>query len=405
MKTKDKNKKWIKFRHKIVTKIGLPIITLYSKMKYGIRIDKFKDNDRQYLILYNHQTAFDQFFVGMPFKNQLYYVASEDLFSKGKLSSVIRYLVAPIPIKKQTTDVRAILDCMKVAREGGSIAIAPEGNRTFSGKNCYMNPAIAPLARKLGLPIALFRLEGGYGVHPRWSDALRKGNGMRGYVSRVVEPEEYAPLSDAELYGLIERELYVNECEIGGVYPSKRSAEYLERAYYVCPSCGLSEFHSEGDTVTCKKCKRAVKYLPDKTLMGIGFAFPFKNTVEWYDYQCNFVSELDLSPYFDEPMYTDSASVYEVALYKNKLPLGKSCDIKLYGNRITVSKDCEFNFPFDEVSAVTVLGRNKLNIYHNKKVYQIKGDKRMNALKFVNIFYAYKGLQKGDKNNGKFLGL
>ena len=405
MKSKDKKSKWIKFRHKVVRRLGILIISPLSKIRYGIKIDPFKDNDRQYLILYNHQTAFDQFFVGMAFKKLLYYVASEDIFSNGKLSSLIRYLVAPIPIKKQTTDVRAILDCMKVAREGGSIAIAPEGNRTYSGKNCYMNPAIAPLARKLGLPLALFRLEGGYGVHPRWSDAVRKGNGMRGYVSRVVEPEEYASLSDAELSELIERELYVNECETGGIYPSGKSAEYLERAYYVCAHCGLSEFYSKGDTVSCKKCGRAARYLPDKTFEGVGCDFPFKNTVEWYDYQCDFIRALDLTKHCDEPMYTDKAMISEVALYKKKIPIGKSCDVKLYGDRICISGDAELLFPFDEVSAVTILGRNKINIYHNKRVYQMKGDVRMNALKFVNIFYAYKGTQKGEKNDVKFLGL
>ena len=38
------------------------------------------------------------------------------------------------------------------AREGGTIAIAPEGNRTYSGRPCAMNPAIGSLAKKLGLP-------------------------------------------------------------------------------------------------------------------------------------------------------------------------------------------------------------------------------------------------------------
>ena len=51
----------------------------------------------------NHQTAFDQFFIGMTFKGAVYYVASEDLFSNGWVSSLLRWLVAPIPIKKQTT--------------------------------------------------------------------------------------------------------------------------------------------------------------------------------------------------------------------------------------------------------------------------------------------------------------
>ena len=242
MKKTNKKKKWIRPRHKIVRAILYAILGTYSRIKYGIKIERFKEEEkRPYLVLYNHQTAFDQFFVGMSFKQNLYYLASEDLFSNGWVSSLIRYLVAPIPIKKQTTDVRAILNCMKVAKEGGSIAIAPEGNRTYSGKTEYMSNSIVPLAKKLNMPIALYRIEGGYGVHPRWSDVVRRGK-MKGYVSHVVYPEEYASMTDDELFEIIKKELYVNEAVADGEFRHKRLAEYLERAIYVCPYCGIAEF-------------------------------------------------------------------------------------------------------------------------------------------------------------------
>ena len=130
--------------------------------------------------------------------------------------------------------MQAVLTCIRVAKEGGTIAIAPEGNRTYSGRTEYMNPAIAGLARKLKLPIALYRIEGGYGVQPRWSDGTRKGR-MRAYVSRVIEPEEYANLSADELGDLIKEGLHVDEnCE-NGLFRSVKKAEYLERCFYVCP--------------------------------------------------------------------------------------------------------------------------------------------------------------------------
>ena len=53
---------------------------------------------------------------------------------------------------------------------------------------------------------------------------------------------------------------------------------------------------------------------------------------------------------------------------------------------------------------ITVLGKNKLNIYHDQKVYQLKGDKRFNALKYMNIFYRHKNIIGGNEN-GEFLGL
>ena len=403
---KKKQQKWMKFRHRVVRNVAMAILYPYSKIKYGIKIDKFKEQgDRPYLILYNHQTAFDQFFVGMAFKGPVYYLASEDLFSKGFVSSAIRYLVAPIPIKKQTTDIAAVLNCMRVAKEGGTIAIAPEGNRTYSGKTEYMSPSIAMLAKKLKLPIVLYHITGGFGVHPRWSDTLRKGK-MHCHVSKVIEPEEYINLTDDELFTIIEKGLFINEGIVDGIFKSDKTAEYLERAVYVCPYCGLSEFESHGREIECKKCKRVVIYGDDKRLSGKDFDFKFDFFTEWYDYQKEFVNALDVAQYYEQPMYCDKSSFSEVIVNERKNIIFEEADIRLYGNKITVNEGDadEMVFPFDEVTAVSVLGRNKLNIYHNKKVYQLKSGKRFNALKYVNIYFRYKNVSKGD-TDGKFLGL
>lgn len=405
-KKRKKSKKWMKLRHRIVTIIAYAILKPISVIKYGIDVEKFKEQgNRPYLILYNHQTAFDQFFVGMAFKGPIYYVASEDLFSNGFVSLIIRRLVAPIPIKKQTTDVAAVINCIKVAKEGGTIAIAPEGNRTYSGKTEYISPSIASLAKKVKLPIALYCIEGGYGVQPRWSDKTRKGK-MRSYVSRVIEPEEYAAMSNEELFAMIEEGLSVDEGVADAVFKSNRRAEYLERAMYVCPYCGLSEFESHDNEIECKKCHRKINYGEDKKLTGVGFDFPFSFITGWYEYQKEFVCSLDLTQYTEQPIYCDTAKLSEVILYKRKETIKKEADIRLYGNRVVIDEGNEtaISFLFEEVTAVSVLGRNKLNIYHDKSVYQLKGDKRFNALKYVNIYYHNKNVSRGD-TDGKFLGL
>lgn len=406
MAKKKKNKKWCYPRHTLVRNILNLTLGIYTKLKYNVKIEKFKEQgNRQYLVLFNHQTAFDQFFVGMCFKGATYYVASEDLFSNGFVSSLIRYLVAPIPIKKQTTDVHAVINCMRVASEGGTIAIAPEGNRTYSGKTEYMNPSISMLIRKLNLPLAIMRIEGGYGVHPRWSDVVRKGK-MRAYVSRVIEPEEYTALSNEDLYALVQKELFVDEARDDNVFLSKKSAEYLERAMYFCPKCGLSEWESCGNIIECKRCHTKVRYLPNTSLEGVDEPFPYRFVSDWYDAQCDHINALDTSTYTEAPLYCDTVQLSEVIVYKTKNILHKQASICLYGDRITVNENTDgaYTFPFCEISAITVLGKNKLNIYHNKQVFQIKGSKRFNALRYVNLCYRHKNILKGEKH-GEFLGL
>lgn len=398
---KKKTETWVKPYHQAIISVALPFLDLYTRCRYHIKVEKCKDK-RQLLILMNHQTAFDQFFVSMAFYKPIYYVASEDLFSKGWVSSLIRFLVNPIPIKKQATDLKAVMTCMKVAKEGGTIAMAPEGNRTFSGKTEYMNPALARLAAKLKLPIAIFRIEGGYGVHPRWADDVRKGK-MRGYVSRIIEPEEYAKMSPEELYTLLTQELYVNEAVADACFYHKNSAEYIERAMYVCPNCGLSEFYSKKDITECKKCGSKIQYLPTKELKGVDREFPFRFINDWYEYQKDYVNKLNPSDYIEKPMYTDCGHLSEVILYDKKVPM-YDVTLHLYGNRYILEGKETLVLPFDEISAVSVLGRNKINIYHGDKLYQIKSDVHFNALKYVNIYYRYKNTLGGEKDE-QFLGL
>ena len=402
---KNKKKKWVRTRHLIVRHTLGIFFRAYSRIRYGARIKRFKnEGKRQYLVLFNHQTAFDQFFVALSFRQHLYFIASEDIFSKGFISSALRYLVAPIPIKKQTTDVRAIMNCMRVAKEGGSISLAPEGNRTYSGKTEYMSPTIAPLARKLGLPIVLYHIKGGYGVQPRWADNVRRGR-MDCYVSRVIEPEEYLSLTDDELYALIRDGLNVNEANAENLYYSKKSAEHLERVFYYCPHCGFSSFESYDDVVECKKCHLQARYLPTKELEGIGYDFPYRFVNEWYEAQSEFINSTDTTVLTDEPVFSDISGFYEVIPYKKKRTIAQNCRVYLYGDRITVLVDGEETvFRFDDCSAVTVLGRNKIDIYCGDKIYQLKGGKEMNGLKFVHFFNRFKNISKGD-TNGKFLGL
>ena len=64
------------------------------------------------------------------------------------------------------------------------------------------------------------------------------------------------------------------------------------------------------------------------------------------------------------------------------------------------------SIPFLRESLIptSVLGRNKLNIYYKDKIYQIKGDKRFNALKYVHLSHRSENIRKGQEDV-KFLGL
>ena len=110
--------------------------------------------------------------------------------------------------------------------------------------------------------------------------------------------------------------------------------------------------------------------------------------------------------FLEKPLFQDTADLWNVILNKRKEHLRKGASVSLYGNRVVIDEQGTdpLVFPFEEVTAVTVLGRNKLNIYHGKSVFQLKGSKRFNAMKYVNIYFRHKNIVRGD-SDGKFLGL
>ena len=425
-KGKEKRRPWVRKRHRVSFFFFYWIVWLMCKVMYGLRYEKRKDG-RQYLILFNHQTPFDQFFPCMMFRGTIYFVTSEDIISKGWVSRLLDFLFAPIPIKKQMTDLKAVRNCLQVAREGGTIAMAPEGNRTYSGLTCDINPAVTKLAKKMGIPIALVRFEGGYGLQPRWSNKRRiskKYPWMEARIARILEPEEIKAMSDEELLQAVKDGLYQDDAEYvkrtGQRYFHRRNAEYLERVLYVCPECGLSRFYSEKKEVRCEKCGSSYKLLPDLTLektkeSGRGFT----TVGEWFEYQQDYIRGLDLSVLpKDKPLYEDRGQFSHVVLESHKEILREDALIRLYPDRITIGedeapagvsedggKDCFPKvFPFSDVLAASAVGRNKLNVYLGRELYQVKADVRFNAVKYVNLYYRYKNIEKGDSHE-QFLGL
>ena len=400
-----KKNQWVRFRHRISTGIVRPFFSLIARFKYHARVDRFAgQGDRNWLILSNHQTGFDQFFVGLAFRRQVYYVATEDLFSKGWISRVISWLVAPVPFLKASTDIRAVMNCMRIAKEGGTIALFPEGNRTYSGKTCYIKPSVAALAQKLGLPIAIFRIEGGYGVSPRWSDHTRKGS-MRAGVRRVIEPEEYRAMSKDELYALICSELDVDDSTSGGEYTSDTLAEGLERVIYVCPDCGLSSFATRGDVISCQKCGKRYRYLPDKHLRALDGETKYHTAAEWYADQEAHIRAMDLTACTAEPLYRDTVELSEVIIYDRKRCLQKSVEVRLYGDRLEFG-DGTLTLGYDAVKAMGCIVTHKLNIFYEDKIYQLKGDRSFNALKYCNLYYHAKFEKEGHADGEfQFLGL
>ena len=130
---KTKKQKEVKFRHKLITSIARPFLWLLFKVRYKYSYQKYRHLKKHgpFLVLGNHTVAPDPILMGLSFPFPLYYIATEQIFNLGFLSKLLKYAVNPIKKSKSMNDINAIRKARRIVKEGGSIAVYPEGNLTI----------------------------------------------------------------------------------------------------------------------------------------------------------------------------------------------------------------------------------------------------------------------------------
>ena len=390
--TKKKQKHWVKKRHAAVFAFLRFAMAPFLWLRYHYRAEKAPIRKGPCIVLSNHQATMDPFFISKAFPFQLYFYASDDLFNL-KVSPLIRYLAAPIPKSKSVADLKAVMISLRVLREGGAIGITPEGNRTLSGRLWEMGDSVAKLVKTAKVPLVLFNLSGGYGTDPRWGVKIRRGTKFVGRVRRILTPEEYAGMSDEELFGIIKNELDVDDTLSGERYKSRRRAEYIERALYMCPVCGsIGTIHSHSTGFCCTSCKTEAEYTEDlKISPPVG---GYSRIYEWYEWERLEIVRRILGG--------EKISDGDI-LFRESVKLQKK--IKLPGNTVTLDKDslmisgggAETRYPLAEIDAITAVGKKKFNFYYKGKILQVKGGKRFCAIKYVHAFDGIRAARKEEK--------
>ena len=361
---------WVKRRHQFFHDLLYYPIKLLFFLLYGFRGEVFprRRGGQPCLVLSNHTSPLDCICLGLSFDFILYYVASDHIFRLGWPSSLLRFLVEPIPIMKSRLDLQAIKDMLRIISEGGSVCIFPEGNRNFYGQTGPMSPAIAKLAKQLKVPLVLYHIIGGYMTTPRWANGIRRGR-MTGKVARVLSVEQMGGMTADELHAVITAELYENDYDRQRsdpvVFRSKAPAEYLERALYLCPACGeAGSLKSRKDRFFCT-CGLEVR------MNGFGFfeavrgSLPFKSVLEWSAWQQEHVGDwlerrlLNAGP--DEPLMHDDCEEFlsaDRARRNERIGTGR---LALYTDRLRLAmQDCSLDFPLSTLQKVVVTAKQTI---------------------------------------------
>jgi len=158
--------------HRLFYKAVRIIIMPYLRRRFGFRFIKSKTPDCPSLILSNHNTDWDPFFLSQSFPDHMYFVASEHIFRWGLASRMIKYLAAPIPRAKATNEIRTVKQVLRMLKSGYNVCIFAEGNRSFNGETSDISASTGKLVKQSGAALITYRLRGGYFTQPRWGRTI-----------------------------------------------------------------------------------------------------------------------------------------------------------------------------------------------------------------------------------------
>lgn len=168
------------------------------------------------LLVANHQSFLDPVLVAVQLDRPVSFLAKSELFENRYLKWLITNLHA-FPVRQGKGDVRAIKETVERLQEGHVLNVYPEGHRTEDGELGVVQPGIALMIRKAGVPIVPVAIIGSFNSWPRSAKLPRAGHVRVLYGPPIdvsgLKASEVVTLIHQTLAALLE-ELYVMHPEV-----------------------------------------------------------------------------------------------------------------------------------------------------------------------------------------------
>ena len=359
------------------------LLTPWLRLKFRGRFETVREKG-PCLVVANHLTDWDPLLLACGFPRHMYFIASEHIFRWGLPSRLLRFLVDPISRLKGGTAVDTAGVILRRLKQGASICLFAEGDRSWTGLTEPMHPTTGRLARMSGVTLITYRLEGGYLASPRWAgSSLRRGR-MAGHVAGIYPAATLRAMSAEEVSRLIERDLHedawARQREAPVAYRGKNLAEHLERLLCLCPACHeLDALHSEGNYLRCS-CGLTARFTTYGFLEGDNL--PYDNLHDWTRWQ-----DAALAARFDAadgaPLFADSEiALTEILPDHGKRALGTD-NLTFHPDRLTWR---DMVFPLSAISGISLLSGQTMQLGFGRAHYELTSVQIRCLRKYMTVY-------------------
>ena len=375
-------------KHKFFYGLLRPLVAIFLFFKFGYRYKSVGKVKGPYIVLSNHNTDWDPMFVGVSFKKQMYFVASEHIARWKIAYKFLKFAFDPIIRYKGTTATASVIDMLRAIKNGANVCMFAEGARSWDGITQPISPATGKVIKKAKCALITYKIQGGYFVSPNWSqEGLRRGP-IYGAPVNVYTKEQIENMSVEEINAVIQKDLYEDAYERQlknpKKYKGKQIAYKMENLLFKCPKCGaMDTIKSQKDTVSCEKCNMSFRYTEYCMLEGLDFT-TVKELVAWQQ------EEVTKDAAKNE-VYT-SVDGQLIVIDKHVETICSQGPIRLSPEEIVCG---DMSIPLTSIIDLTMHGRRAIVFSTKDRYYELLPSKESNVLKFQLLYNAYKNKTEG----------
>lgn len=355
------------------------------------------------LILANHVTRMDQFFVGAYYENSyIRFVSGENVFKNTLFRFFAEKCLNVIIHMRGVSAFETIQEMTRGLKNGENVMIFPTGSMTFDGRSHQIDTSIAKLAKMSSCNLVLLRSDGGYFVQPRWGVTTRKGDVS--LTEYVISKDELKQMSAKDVASLINEHLYTDAYEKQAQnpisYKGKKLCKGLECCIYECPKCGKITNLKTSDSELICRCGYTAEYDEFGYLNGNnGTRYTITELCDSQKESLRKKFTAARNENKHEHIFGDDFELKYLG-HDGKRSVAGNVRVDIYSDYIEYSiNGIKKQLDYDKIDSVFVYMRNTLavNIAKIEYGYELQGDFSNNALKYRDLFEILKELRSGEK--------
>ena len=155
-----------KFFKKVIRGIVKGAIFCWAKIHNSAKIIGTENIPKEGALIFvgNHKTYLDPPLIATTGKRMMHFLAKKELYNN-KMFAFLGWAFEAIPVNRDAKDVAALKKSLKILKEGGCIALFPEGTRNGIAKGEKAKDGVAFFAVRSGAKVVPCGINGGDKEH------------------------------------------------------------------------------------------------------------------------------------------------------------------------------------------------------------------------------------------------